>query len=192
MERGSVFASRRGFVIGGAIAASAAVAGVGGALLLSGSDEHYASLAGGRRPVFLSVRQFGILTAVIDTMIARAEGAPSAAQAMVASRIDRELTLANPKLGEDLRAALDFIELVPLLKMRLQKFTGLDHERRVDVLGLLQTSSSVLERSIFNGVRFLCMFFYYTDDRTWPSVGYSGPTVPEKFFGAGNRIANLG
>jgi len=183
--------SRRGFIVGGAAAVGAAVAVAGGLQWLEGTDRDYAHLALGRVPEFLTLRQLGVLTVAAATIIERAAGAPSADDAYVARRIDREMVFANRRLGEDVRASLDYLEVAPLLKLMPTKFTTLGAPDRAHLLGALQTSNSAMERSIFSGVRFLCMFMYYADDRTWRSVGYAGPFVPEKLFPAGNRIANL-
>jgi len=47
-------------------------------------------------------------------------------------------------------------------------------------------SSWTLRRNAFSGLRFLCLFFYYTDDRTWRSIGYGGTMVDRKLPEAAN------
>jgi hypothetical protein len=42
-----------------------------------------------------------------------------------------------------------------------------------------------------SGLRFLCVFLYYTDDRTWPSIGYGGPMVERKIPEAANALEAL-
>ena len=189
MSRSS-FISRRGFLgIGGA---SAALALVGGGAWLSGDDAVYRQLSGGFEPEILSLKEFGVLSALASAMIAPLPGGPSVRDAMTPARIDKELSFhPESTLAEDIKASLVLLEHAPLLSGLGPRFSELDEAGQKKFLSLCAAGGPGLLRSAYAGIRFLVVFFYYTDDRTWPGIGYAGPTTPEKLFEGGNRIANL-
>ena len=178
---GSVLLSRRGFLRAGAITSAALVCGgtIAGCLRDERSvvDEH---------PEVLSRGELATLAAVADRVIATVEGTPTAREARTARRIDRELTFNQGTLVGDVRAALALIEYGPFLDLHLRPFTRLDAEAQDAYLRASSESSWALRRNAFSGLRFLCLFFYYSDDRTWPSIGYGGTMVDRKLPEAAN------
>lgn len=181
--------SRRGFL--GAGGAAAAVAG-GGYLWFTGNDEEYERLADGARPSLLSIKEYAVLSALADEIIKPFGKSPSLKEAMTALRIDRELLLhRDSTLAEDMKVSLQLLEHAPLLDGLGTRFTNLSPQDRQIFLKNCASASAGLRRSAYSGVRFFIIFFYYTDDRTWPGIGYGGPLVEEKLFEGGNRIANL-
>jgi hypothetical protein len=179
MSRAGVL-SRRSFLgVGGAAVAASLVAGY---VTLGGDDAEYRALGGGFEPVVLDIAEFGILSAVAAAMIAPLPGGPSVVQTMTAARIDRELSLHHDNtLAADIKASLTLLEYLPLAQGFGARLSALGAG---DQLAFLKQCAA--------GIRFLVVFFYFTDDRTWPSLGYAGPQMPEKLFEGGNRIANLG
>jgi hypothetical protein len=192
MQR-SASLGRRGFLTATGFGA-AALAGAGGWLAWDSRDASYQAKATGLKSVVLTAAELVILQAVAETMIAKSDrsvGAPSAREARVAERIDRELSFHGGKLLSDVKAALALIERAPLLDLIGTRFTDLPEERQAMVLAKSETSPLQVRRQAFVGLKFLICFFYYSDDRTWASIGYGGPLVPEKPFEGGNRLANL-
>lgn len=183
--------SRRGFLGAGAAGAGVLVA-AGGWLWWRGGDGVYHAMADGAVPSVLSVKELAILATLAEQVIAVAPGAPTVRQAETARRIDRELSFhEGSKLLSDVKLSLALIEHWPTLDFIGSRFTALSAADKTRFLRNCETSSWSLRREAFAGLKFLIVFFYYSDDRTWPSIGYGGPLVPEKLFEGGNRIANL-
>ena len=189
MGRGGII-SRRGFLgVGGATLAVSAVAGVA---WLEASKPDYVALGSGFSPKTLSISEFGVLAALATAMIAPLPGGPSVKDAMTAARIDRELSFhRDSTLAEDIAASLTLLEHWPIVQGYGARFSALGASEQKAFLSACANGGPGLTRSAFAGVRFLVIFFYYSDDRTWPGLGYAGPQIAEKPFEAGNRIANL-
>ena len=184
--------SRRGFL--GASAAGLGILGIAAAgwEWLGPSEAHYRALVGDAVPAVLSVKELAILGALADAVITAKPGTPTAGQAQTARRIDRELAFqSESKLVSDVKLSLAFLEHLPALDFLGLRFTALSAAGKIAFLRNCETSSWSSRSRAFAGLKFLILFFYYTDDRTWPSIGYGGPQVAEKFFEGGNRIANL-
>lgn len=189
MGRGGII-SRRGFLgVGGATLAVSAVAGIA---WLQASEPDYVALGAGLSPKTLGVSEFGVLTALATAMIAPLPGGPSVKDAMTAARIDRELSFhPDNTLAEDITASLTLLEHWPIVQGYGARFSALRASDQTAFLSACANGGPGLTRSAFAGVRFLVIFFYYSDERTWPGIGYAGPQIAEKPFEAGNRIANL-
>ena len=174
--------SRRGFlrvslVTSGALIGAGLVAGCVRSIPEQAADEH---------PEVLSRRELAILVAIADRVITPIDGTPTAGDARVARRIDRELAFNEGTLAGDVRAALSLVEYAPFLDLRLRPFTRLTPAEQDAHLQACAESRWTTRRNAFSGLRFLCLFFYYTDDRTWHSVGYSGTMIDRKLPEAAN------
>ncbi len=186
----NILIKRRGFLVGGA--SVAIIAGLGlAATKFAGDESEYGALLNGEVPEVLSVREMAVLTLFASRIIPDRASAPTTAEARVARRIDKELSFAGDKLASDMKASLLYLEFSPVLHMSLTKFSRMTEAAQDDFIAKLQHSSDAMERSIYNGLRFMCMFFYYTDERVWPSIGYEAPLMERKFFAAGNSLENL-
>ncbi len=183
--------SRRGFLGASAVGAAALVA-AGGWFWWDGGEATYRAMIGGAVPAVLSVKELAILSALAETVIAVAPGAPTTGEAATARRIDRELVFhKDSKLVSDVKASLALLEHLPVLDFLGTRFTALGTTDKARFLRNCETSSWSARAQAFSGLKFLILFFYYADSRTWRSVGYGGPQVAEKFFEGGNTIANL-
>ncbi len=183
--------SRRGF-LGTSAAGAAALVAAGGWFWWEGDAARYQAMAGGAVPTVLSVTELAILGAICETVIAVAPGTPGVAEAQTARRIDRELMFhEGSPLVSDLKLALALLEHLPALDFLGVRFTELSAADRTRFLHNCEASAWSARRQAFAGIKFLILFFYYTDARTWHSIGYSGPQVVEKFYEGGNAIANL-
>jgi hypothetical protein len=181
--------TRRGFLKASAVTTTALIGG--GSLAGCVSETSYRAIVGEERPEALSIRELAILMKVADRVIAPAPGAPTAAEARTARRIDRELAYSDGILTDDVRAALAVVEYGPLLDLRGRRFTRLSTAEQHAYLRSCAASSWTLRRNAVSGLRFLCVFLYYTDDRTWPSIGYGGPMVERKIPEAANALEAL-
>lgn len=182
--------SRRGFILGGIAATTMLGLGVTSKVFI-GNDQDYRSLCGGELPEVLSNRELGILTVFCSRIVSPLDGAPSVTAARTARRIDREMLFASPKMVSDVKASLLYLEFSPVLNLKLEKFTSMNIDSQNIFIKSLQNSKNVTERSIYSGLRFMIVFFYYTDERVWPVIGYDKPHMPRKHFPAGNQISNL-
>ncbi len=181
--------SRRGFLKAGA--ATTGVLLAVSSLPACASKQQYADLCGGEQPETLTPKELAILTAFAERVIAPADGTPTAADARVARRIDRELVFSDGRLTGDVRAALSLIEYGPVLDLRFRRFTRLSPQDQDAYLAACARSSWTLRRNAFAGLRFLCLFLYYSDDRTWRSIGYGGVMVDRKLPEASNALQAL-
>jgi len=174
--------SRRGFLRIGA-AASAAIVGAGA---LAGCTHLTHDDGPDEQPDVLTRRELATLAAIADRVIVPGADGPTARDARTARRIDRELAFNEGTLVDDVRAALALMEYGPFLDLRWRPFTRLAADEQDAYLRASAESRWTLRRNALNGLRFLCLFFYYTDDRTWPAIGYGGPMVERKLPEAAN------
>jgi hypothetical protein len=181
---GAAPVSRRGFLRASAATCGALVAAGTAAGCLA--SDHYADLTGTETPETLTPKELAVLTAFAARVITPAESAPTATDARIARRVDRELVFSDGRLTGDVRAALALIEHGPVLDLRFRRFTRLPPEEQDAYLAACARSSWSLRRNAFAGLRFLCLFLYYSDDRTWRSIGYGGVMVDRKLPEASN------
>ena len=139
----------------------------------------------------LSATEFDTLEAVARIVVGAPEGQPSTRDAHTAERVELELTKAWGKLASDVKAALKVVEYLPVFWGEGARLTRLPVDKQIQMVERMRLHDNMLVRSAYNGLRFLCIFFYYTDSRTWQRIGYSGPAVQAKFYEAGNSIVNL-
>jgi len=182
--------SRRGFLKTGA----------GAALLLVGyqaarhglvGDEDYRLLLAGEVPQALSIKEFAVLSSVVRCLVGPAQGVPTTEETRTTARIDRELMIHGGKLLQDLKDSLLVVEHGTFLEGYGERFSRLNAAQQSSFLQSCRNSSLDLRRQVYSGLRFLTMFFYYSDDRSWPLLGYQGPWQAIKFYEGGNRIENL-
>jgi hypothetical protein len=181
--------SRRGFLKAGA-AMTTALIGAGAVAGCLGEQSAHDRLAEDA-PEVISPRELAVLSAVADRVITPVEGGPTARDARTARRIDRELVFCDGLLTADVRAAISLIEYSPFLDFQFGRFSRLAPAAQDAFLEACAASSWKLRRNAYNGLRFLCLFFYYSDERTWRSIGYGGPMVERKLPEASNARESL-
>jgi len=157
---------------GGATAALAA----GSWLSMRGSAAHYRKLAGDAKPAVLSVKELAVLFAVVDRLLPAEPGWLTAREARVAERIDRELGFHTRKFQGDVQAALLVVEHGGLARGQFTRFSKLTEEEQ-DARLQRMAEGQDLERQALSALKIFAYFFYYCDERTWPSIGYAGPLV---------------
>lgn len=170
---GSPLTRRRLLQLSGA--GALALAG-GSWLAMRGGGDHYRRLLGGAAPAVLSEKELGVLFAVVDRLLPAEPGWLSAREARVAERIDRELTFHTRKFQGDVKAALLVVEHGGLMHGGLTRFSKLSPDEQDGRLELVANGTE-LERQAISALKVLASFFYYCDERTWPSIHYQGPLV---------------
>jgi hypothetical protein len=168
--------TRRGFLVRSAgLGAALALGGLAGGTGCSGYDD----LLGGETPQVLAPREYAVLRAVAARMAPGGSSHPGAAELGVAARVDRELAFHGSVLRGDVRDALRVVEWWPL-PARFARFTRLPGALQDAELAASAASQLAFRRSAFSGLKFLVMFFYYTQDAAWAGTGYDGPWVPRQ------------
>ena len=174
-------------VAGGVLAAAGGTI----ALRMSRSEADYRAIAGdGSPPLVLNWKGPAVMSLVANRIIAPTADMPSVQETMTARRIDLELSYGSAKLQSDMKASLGYLEILPALSGDVRPFSTLPADEQTDTLRSMSASAGA-DRAIYMALKFFSGLFYYTDDRSWPSIDYVGPSVPEKVFEGGNRIANL-
>lgn len=165
--------SRRGFLAlagsGAALASLARVRAVPAAAL--------AAPEGAAR--FFSPREREILTQVVERMVDTGEpGAPPVRATRAIDTIDALCAGLDPAATAPLPALLLLVEWGPLLfAARPARFTALDDAGKDRALADWMTSRLALRRIGFHALRNLSQLGYWSQDETWPLVGYAGPLL---------------
>jgi hypothetical protein len=103
---------------------------------------------------------------------------PNADDLDVARFVDGWVSRLPARVRRDFGRFLAYVEhLAPLGSRFASRFTRLASREQDDVLSSLESSSSDLLRSGFDGLRSLVFLGYYSDPRTWRAIGYDGPLV---------------
>ena len=103
----------------------------------------------------LSEEEYHILQAIADTMIPPGGAFDlGASDVDLARRIDAYMPKIDGNVVTGIRGAMAFVE---------QKAPGLAGK----------------EGTFFLGLKWICLTYFYTMDKVWPSVGYDGPMLLE-------------
>lgn len=166
--------SRRRFLLA-SVATAAALVGceadsprdVQVAAALDGDAGMYALLV-------FSATQARTLQAFAEAVLPAAQGWPSVAEVEMLRRFDEELFFVDEAIRQDVAAALDVLEWLPLVRGHLSRFSELPVARRAGVIEGMMTSRLEILQAIANNLKVVCQFFYYAHPATWPSIGYEG------------------
>jgi len=162
-----------------------------GFLGLVGSGSALASLASLRAlpaaadpGAVISARFFGpseteILTQVVERMVDTGEpSAPRVRQTRAIATIDALCASLDPGATAPLPSLLRLVEWGPLLfEHRLARFTHLDTAAQDVALDGWMRSKLGLRRMGFYALRNLALLGYWSQDETWPLIGYKGPLL---------------
>jgi hypothetical protein len=104
--------------------------------------------------------------------------APSIDETDVVGFVDAFVVAMPQKMKSDLLLFLGVIEhIAPLFARHVSRFTSLDAGAQDAVLVALENHDQGLLRGGFAGLKALLFMGYYRDPRTWPLLGYDGPTI---------------
>jgi len=152
-----------------------------------GPSRAAAASPGALAPRNLDAGDYATLEAFCDRLIRPAKGAPTAAEARIPLRIDHEIGIQGEAFARDMRDGLAVIAYSCLFEGKFKPFSKLGPEDRDDVIRGMMKSRFSWRRSSFQGLKQIIMFFYYADDRTWPSTGYDGPWVSKRVISVTER-----
>ena len=162
-------ATRRGFLrLAATSAALAAMARLPVASALS---------ANGSEPVFFSEYEREILTRVVERMVATgAPEAPAVRETRTIEVIDRLCAGLDPEVSGVLPTLLRLVEWGPLLfEFTFTRFSKMSDAEQDASLRAWMTSRLALRRRAFYALRNLAYLGYYSQEATWPLIGYRGP-----------------
>ena len=163
--------SRRGFLAlaggGAALGSLASLRAVPAAALADTESRFFAS---GERE---------ILTQVVERMVATGDpAAPPVRATRTIATIDALCARLDPTTTAPLPALLRLVEWGPVLfERRLARFTTLAPDDQDAALRGWMTSGLALRRIGFYALRNLSLLGYWSQDETWPLVGYAGPLL---------------
>lgn len=120
-----------------------------------------------------------ILTCVVERMVDTGDpAAPAVRATRTIDTIDALCAGLDPDATAPLPALLRLVEWGPLLfDRRLARFTTLDAEGRDGALQGWMTSGLALRRIGFYALRNMALLGYWSQDETWPLIGYAGPLL---------------
>lgn len=166
-----------------------------GFLRLAGSGAAFGALAQlplapalaspGAGPRFFDPYETEILTQVMERVVpSGVEGAPRVRDTAAVAGVDALCRQLDPSLAGPLPLALRLFEWGPLFfDLSFTRFTRMSDAEKDASLRAWMTSRLELRRLAFLGVRNLCFFGYYSQDETWPSIGYRGPLLVPRSAG---------
>ncbi|MEB2345879.1 MAG: hypothetical protein OZ948_14200 [Deltaproteobacteria bacterium] len=128
---------------------------------------------------FFAAREREILTRIVERMVDTGEpGAPAVRDTGAIDTIDRLCRALDPALTAPLPALVRLVEWGPLLfDGRLARFSSLDEAGRDAHLAGWMQSRIGLRRLAFLALRNLALLGYWSQDATWPLIGYRGPLI---------------
>ena len=97
--------------------------------------------------------------------------------------IDRYLSQLDPGLSGDVKALLSLLELYPVLTGSFTRFSRLSAAAQDAVLASWERSRTALLRQGLQALKAMCLLAHYQDERSFASIGYSGPVVPPQGLG---------
>jgi hypothetical protein len=122
------------------------------------------------------------LMAVVSRMVETGEpSAPHPREIGTLGAIQAVLELLDSELVDQLRVALRLVEYWPvLMEWRLRRFRSLSPEQQDESLEGWRTSRIEARRRVFYALRNLALLGYWSQDETWPLIGYGGPWLGGK------------
>lgn len=128
----------------------------------------------------LSPKELLVLQAIARRMVAPdGPDAPTADDVGVALHADAYLARLDEGLRSDVKALLQLVEHGSwLFRLTGSRFTCMTPEEQDRTLADWETSRLEVRRRGFQVLKTLCLLGYWRDDRTWPLIGYTGPSLP--------------
>ena len=156
-----------------------------GTMLLSSAGLFTTGCAGYRNRIqpddedalrFFSVKEYAIALAAADAMLpGESDGFPDHRELKTVLKLDRELAQWDPVRSKDIPLLMGLLEHgTPLFGHSFRRFSRLPLESRRAYLAGWGESGILLRRSGFIALKGLFAFYYFSDERVWPDIGYDG------------------
>lgn len=101
----------------------------------------------------------------------------SAEDVNLVEKIDSALYIEEKDIQKQFSGALFIFEYAPLLSFKFKKFSSLTESEQITIMKSWSQSRWLIKRTIFNAMKDLCMFMYYTTPGVWVHIGYEGPLI---------------
>ena len=120
-----------------------------------------------------------LLMAIVERMVDTGDPRAPAPRAIgTFAAIEATLAQLHPSLLDELRLALRGVDFWPLLfEWRFRRFRSLSFEAQDQSLEGWRTSRIETRRRVFYALRNLALLGYWSQDETWPLIGYGGPWI---------------
>ncbi len=131
---------------------------------------------------FFSPAETEILTQIVERMVeSGVPGAPAVRETRAVATIDALCRTLDPEIGGQLSMVLRLFEYGPLIfDLTFSRFTRMSPAQRDESLRAWMTSRLSIRRRAFYALRNLAFLGYYSQDATWPLIGYAGPLMPAR------------
>jgi hypothetical protein len=128
---------------------------------------------------FFNTRETEILTQIAERMVDTGQAsAPRLRATGAIAAIDRTCRQLDPALTGLLPTALRLVEYGPFVfDWTFRRFTQLDDAEKDASLTGWMTSRFEVRRLAFRALRNLSILGYYSQEESWPLLGYAGPLV---------------
>lgn len=128
-------------------------------------------------PAFFSPSELEILTQVVERMVASLEpGAPRVRDTNAVGTIDALCGSLDPSITQPLPTLLRAVDYAPFVfDLRFERFSRMTPSERDASLEGWMRSRFALRRMAFQALRNLSFLGYYSQEETWPLIGYAGP-----------------
>lgn len=128
---------------------------------------------------FFSETEREILATIVERMVDTGEpDAPAVRDTRALDVIDASCAKLSPDVTGLLPVALRLFEWWPFFgELRFQRFTQLSPEERDESLRGWMESRVGTRRLAFYALRNLSLLGYWSQDETWPLIGYRGPLL---------------
>jgi hypothetical protein len=148
------------------------------ALLPTGCTGYHGLLQDGeqKRLKFLSVKDYAILLHIADVLLPAGGGYPSHRELGTVLQLDAELSAWEPVRSQEVPVLLRLVEHgTQIFGYSLHRFTRLPAERQREYLMGWGESALNAKRGGFVALKGLLGFYYFSNPKVWPVIGYDGP-----------------
>lgn len=132
-----------------------------------------------RPGAFFSPAEQEILTQVTERMVdSDAPGAPRVRDTATIATIDALCASLDPSITAPLPTLLRVVDYAPFVfDLHFTRFTRMTPAEQDASLAGWMRSRFALRRQAFLALRNLALLGYYSQDETWPMIGYAGPLL---------------
>ena len=128
------------------------------------------------RLLSLTEKEYAVTRAAAEALLPGTGVSP----AVIASRIDRELSMAGDPMRTDFKTVVGLIEHLTILGGKTQRFTLLSPADRLAYLRTWKNSRFTLRRGAYFALKGFVYYFTYSDPSTRALTQFAGPW-PERF-----------
>ena len=120
-----------------------------------------------------------LLMTIVERMVDTGDpSAPSPREIGTLATLEATLAALDASLVDELRLALRLVDYWPFaFELQFRRFRSLSNEAQDRSLEGWRTSRIETRRRVFYALRNLALLGYWSQDETWPLIGYAGPWI---------------